>query len=361
MTVITKPLSQQEKEKKKDETPMEEVSLKRVDVEAPPAARISVITASARPNTGKSSHLCLVVSVMLATALALSVLGYYQLNRGHHFARYRGSCRLPCHMRRQQVCPMNSRLRDGGQRQTQEGVIVMGNLGEWKDRNNEPEPLIREDIEVDHDTIISDMKTGETMDGEETFEYTFEMDMEHETYELIQMPEISTGLYLHDFIFNRTAIIEKNRCFAMLLDRNEIAPPRSLRDLIERTGKDGFELDLDEVEKEMMVIEPALTNEEVYKQNGAIISSACSGKTTYSLEPVPEHVVEDIQEIEDAKEDVQDAIQGIDDGLLDNFDVDFDATRKKRSAESPKKMFQEINKKFIKINIVNYAGIFGYP
>lgn len=48
MTVITKPLSQQEKEKKKDETPMEEVSLKRVDVEAPPAARISVITASAR-------------------------------------------------------------------------------------------------------------------------------------------------------------------------------------------------------------------------------------------------------------------------------------------------------------------------
>lgn len=85
-----------------------------------------------RPNTGKSSHLCLVVSVMLATALALSVLGYYQLNRGHHFARYRGSCRLPCHMRRQQVCPMKSPLRDGGQRQTQEGVIVMGNLGEWK-------------------------------------------------------------------------------------------------------------------------------------------------------------------------------------------------------------------------------------
>ena len=31
------------------------------------------------------------------------------------------------------------------------------------------------------------MKTGETMDGEETFEYTFEMDMEHETYELIQV------------------------------------------------------------------------------------------------------------------------------------------------------------------------------
>ena len=47
MTIITKPLSQQEKEKK-NETPMEEVSLKRVDVEAPPAARISVITASAR-------------------------------------------------------------------------------------------------------------------------------------------------------------------------------------------------------------------------------------------------------------------------------------------------------------------------
>merc|ERR1711981_41493 len=115
------------------------------------------------------------------------------------------------------------------------------------------------------------------------------------------------------------------------------------------------------VEKLPKCAQLALTNEEGYKQNGVNISNACSGKTTYSLEPVPEHVAEDIQEIEDAKEDIQDAIQGIDDGLLDNFDVDFDATRKKRAAESPKKMFQEINKKFIKINIVNYAGIFGYP
>ena len=51
MTIITKPLSQQEKEKK-DDTRMEVISLKgggkKLDVEAPTEGRVSVITGSAR-------------------------------------------------------------------------------------------------------------------------------------------------------------------------------------------------------------------------------------------------------------------------------------------------------------------------
>ena len=45
--------------------------------------------------------MCLVVTCMLATCLGLTILGYHQLHRQYHPYK-RGTCRLPCHMRRQQ-------------------------------------------------------------------------------------------------------------------------------------------------------------------------------------------------------------------------------------------------------------------
>ena len=52
------------------------------------------------------------------------------------------------------------------------------------------------------------------------------------------MPDVSSGMYIHDFMVDRTAIIENNRCFVMVMDRNEIAPPRNFLDIIMRTTKD---------------------------------------------------------------------------------------------------------------------------
>ena len=37
---------------------------------------------------------------------------------------------------------------------------------------------------------FSEVETGETIDGEETFAINFEMDMEHESYELIQVSKL---------------------------------------------------------------------------------------------------------------------------------------------------------------------------
>lgn len=334
MTVITKPLSQQEKEKKDEvnEKPMEEVSLsggeKSLDVEAPNEGRISVITATASPTTAKSSHLCLVVSIMLATALGLSILGYYQLRHHQNPSSYRGSCRIPCPRRQPQLCPRRSGLRDERGRHSQDAVLVVGDFGGYRGDTNEPEPLIRTDFEIDQ----SSESLTETVEQDGTLELEYELDLEHESFELIQMPELSSGMYVHDFMLNKTAIIDNKRCFVMRLDRSEISPPRSFLDIITKM-KDGYELDLEEIQHDMMIVLPELTQDELRNEYGVIIGRVCNDKTTYKLEPmaVPENMIEVLE-----------------------LDVENDRLVK-RSVESPADVeFVEISNKVIKYNIKNF-------
>merc|ERR1712126_389860 len=104
------------------------------------------------------------------------------------------------------------------------------------------------------------------------FEFKYEMDLEQETFELIQMPDISSGQYVHDFTVNRTAIVEENRCFVMVMDRSEIAPPRNLFDLLSKTTNDGYE---------MKITLPTLTSEDVFKKYGWFIGRASQGRIVY--------------------------------------------------------------------------------
>jgi hypothetical protein len=160
------------------------------------------------------------------------------------------------------------------------------------------------------------------------------MDLEEETFELIQMPDVSSGMYVHDFTVNRTAIIEDNRCFVMVMDRNEIAPPRSLLDILRKTTKDGYELDLDEIQHDMMIVLPELTQDDLLKEYGLFIGRACHDKTAYKLEPVPEEIVS-LQNLENSLED----------------EIEFG--RNKRSAPL-KKTFYEVSAKFVRYNILNF-------
>ena len=85
--------------------------------------------------------MCFVITVMLATCLGLTILGYYQLHRRNHASLYkRGTCRLPCHMRRQQqqlqLCSRRASLRSGqpkevlvGQPPNDGAALVFGDLG----------------------------------------------------------------------------------------------------------------------------------------------------------------------------------------------------------------------------------------
>ena len=88
--------------------------------------------------------MCFVVTVMLATCLGLTILGYYQLHRRNHSSLYKkGTCRLPCHMRRQQqqlqLCSRRARFRSEqpkevlvGQPPNDGAALVFGDLGHWE-------------------------------------------------------------------------------------------------------------------------------------------------------------------------------------------------------------------------------------
>merc|ERR1712136_127143 len=132
---------------------------------------------------------------------------------------------------------------------------------------------------------------------------------------------------------NRTAIIEQSRCFVMMMDRNEIAPPRTLLDLLKNMGQDGYELNLNEIQHDMRIILPELSSDEVFKNYGRSVGSYCNGKTVYKLEQVPEEIAL-AQNIE--KE-------------MENYAF----ARRKRSTNG-QKMFKEISKFSINYNIVNY-------
>ena len=51
---------------------------------------------------------------------------------------------------------------------------------------------------------------------------------------------------------------DKNRCFIMDLDRTEIEPPRTLMEVIEQMNNGAYNLNMDEIRKEMRVVKPAL-------------------------------------------------------------------------------------------------------
>ena len=156
------------------------------------------------------------------------------------------------------------------------------------------------------------------------------------------MPEVSSGVYIHDFTVNRTAIIEDSRCFVMLMDRNEIAPPRSFHELIKNIKEDGYELNLDEVQHEMMIVLPDLTKEDVFKEYGLLIGRLCDGKMAYKLNPVPD-------EFNNGRE-VENPIENIFTGILGEL---LGADRQKRSIKG-EKTFKEISKFSINYKILNY-------
>jgi len=167
-------------------------------------------------------------------------------------------------------------------------------------------------------------------------------------FHLQQMPEISSGVYIHDFTVNRTAIIEENRCFVMVMDRNEIAPPRSFYDMIKNIKEDGYALNLDEVQHDMMIVLPELNEDQVFKEYGLFVGRLCKGKKVYKLTPVQDEIAS-VENLENTVENQMDLFQNFE----NTFNNEFQFKREKRSAKK-EKMFKEISKLSINYKIVNY-------
>ena len=174
--------------------------------------------------------------------------------------RLRGICSLP----------INSRV-------LTDGTLISGSFIDRSGGNKE----LPED---DEETLVSILKktvTEEDIVNENGgLRLEYEIDYEEEDFEITQMPQLSHGIYLHDFkvksLFsnffirlvnwrniiqvNKTMILDtdKNRCFIMDLDRTEIEPPRTLMEVIEQMNNGAYNLNMDEIRKEMRVVKPAL-------------------------------------------------------------------------------------------------------
>merc|ERR1712018_129798 len=93
-----------------------------------------------------------------------------------------------------------------------------------------------------------------------------------ETFVIEQMPQLSSGIYIHDFKFNKTVIVDtdNNRCFIMALNRDEIQTPKTFMDFAYNYQRGMYDLDVDEIRRDTIVVTPALENV-CYDEYGYVI------------------------------------------------------------------------------------------
>lgn len=114
----------------------------------------------------------------------------------------------------------------------------------------------------------------------------FEIDLNREEYEKIIVPDFRdgrSGRFIHDFNTNKTGIVDitGQRCFIMPLNRDNVLPPKSLFDLIQKIWDGYYKVDTEIVRETMKVITPPI---EDASEAGNYIAKECSGVPIYRLE-----------------------------------------------------------------------------
>jgi len=269
MTIITKPIIDKKDEKdflNEFEGPLN------VAVSVPQDAPTPVDEADASNASVRIHHkmggfrFCFVV-ILVVTALTSGFCFFRAVNVAHY---RRGLCTLP----------FDLRFFD-------DTTLISGKFSNYKQKSTSlemPESHITEVKETLNEKLV------EAPDGRIGLEY--EIDLEMETFEMTQMPQLSRGKYLHDFKMNKTLIIDtdNDRCFIMALNREEVKPPKDFMDFITRLNNGVYQLDLDEVRHDTRVVTPALERVD-WREYGVHIANNCRGRTSYLLEEVEKLLV----------------------------------------------------------------------
>ena len=113
------------------------------------------------------------------------------------------------------------------------------------------------------------------------FEFDVELDLDDEAVETVELPEVFSGRYLHDFMSNRTVIIDPmgDRCFVMKLDRSLIPKPRNLFDYLTKERQGVYDMNYEEVKQTYRITGEPITQFDA--RHGKFIPDACSDKITY--------------------------------------------------------------------------------
>ncbi|XP_033227022.1 integral membrane protein 2A isoform X2 [Belonocnema kinseyi] len=120
------------------------------------------------------------------------------------------------------------------------------------------------------------------------FKERFEIDLENDNYEKIDVPDFSEGRqgrFIHDFNINKTGIIDIDGrcCFVMPLNRQRVLPPRNMYDLLSKMYNGYYEVNTEVVRETMRVQTPAISD---LSTVGTYIARECQNLPTYMLEKV---------------------------------------------------------------------------
>lgn len=252
-----------------------------------------------------------ILILVALTVLTLGIIGSSILARfygNQHTERLRFQCRLPYNsadLNRQALMDLNmNSFEDSSDEMSHE--LRLANTVQWmrelaknfanavEDNNSE------ESDEEDMDDELLDKFFTEQVDldiGDHA---------DDEGVTKIDVPDFKdgrSGRFLHDFLFNQTAIVDKdtNRCFLMPLDREKVLPPTSLQDMMRKIFSGKYELDMEVVQENMRVELPAIKE---FTDISPRILQECSPSNTrlYRLEKIVRGVVKRSAELaEEAK------------------------------------------------------------
>lgn len=175
------------------------------------------------------------------------------------------------------------------------------------DKSNKPpyaKDAVHQGLIADSDLILKSLTRAterEAMDIEKNvdsdirsfFKERFEIDLENEHYEKIDVPDFRggrQGRFIHDFSINKTGIIDIDgeSCFVMPLNRQTVLPPRNMYDLLRKMYNGYYEVNTQIVRETMKVITPPITDLSVV---GTYIARECQDFPTYMLTKVTSNVV----------------------------------------------------------------------
>ncbi|KAF2898962.1 hypothetical protein ILUMI_07223 [Ignelater luminosus] len=270
MTIITKPIS--EKKSEKLVVPLvdneQNADLPSKDVESaqsPESVRMVIFPARVR-RVSTTTTLFLLVTALLVVGIGIAGGTYLYQQYLRSQLRFKGWCTIP--------------YNEG----SRTAMYVSPNIDRNALHDNKDE------------TSIIDESNNEFLQEE------FELDLEKESYEKIDVPDFRdgrSGRFIHDFNANMTGIIDVTgrRCFVMPLNRGAVLPPRSLFDLIHKMWEGYYKVNTEVVRETMHVSTPPLTRDEL-KSVGSYISKECDGLPVYKLEKYVGGVVKRSAEFE---------------------------------------------------------------
>jgi len=135
---------------------------------------------------------------------------------------------------------------------------------------------------------------GDDPKAEAYFKENVEVDFADETFSKIEVPDFKdgrTGRFIHEFDSNYTAIVDQsaNRCFIMPLDRDKIAPPKSMFDMIQKMSEGYYSVNTKKTVRENFRI--LFPESDDLTEFGEYIQAECKDKKTYRLEKSTSRII----------------------------------------------------------------------